>query len=209
VKEAQVKVNNFAMTQRRSSLRAQGAAEKGCEVLRAAELFFVLDPVRKEIPDLQPKRYAQLRSRSQFCLTKCAPPVPGLSRAPRRSASSKQHLSPYTAPGYESARRGGGGWHVLIYLLPAYCLVYAARNESARAGASAAGGRRRSRQAEVAAGGGRGRWRRCSAELAAWGCWRPVCSRQPQAASRKKSAGHRAPGLLSVRSARLTGWHKP
>jgi hypothetical protein len=84
-----------SMIQRRSSLKAQGAAETGCAKV-LAELF-VLGPVRKEIPDLQPKRYAQLRSRSQFCLTKCAPPVLVLSRA-RRSVSSKQHLSPYPAP---------------------------------------------------------------------------------------------------------------
>jgi hypothetical protein len=35
-------------------------------------------------------------------------------------------------------RTSAGCWHVLLYLLPAYCLVYAARNESARTGASAA-----------------------------------------------------------------------
>jgi hypothetical protein len=46
-----------AMTQRRSSPEAQAKArpKKKKEVLR-----FFLGPVRKEIPDLQPKRYAQL-----------------------------------------------------------------------------------------------------------------------------------------------------
>jgi hypothetical protein len=49
-----------------------------------------------------------------------------------------------------------GLWPVQPYLLPAaYCLVHAARNKSARAGATAAGGRH----------GTRHRRRRCSAEL--------------------------------------------
>jgi hypothetical protein len=43
---------------------------------------------------------------------------------------------------------------VLLYLLPAYCFVYAARNESARAGASAASWRQ-AQAAAGAAGGGR------------------------------------------------------
>jgi hypothetical protein len=43
----------------------------------AAELIFSwVMFVRTEIPCLRPKRYAQLRSQSQFCLTKCAPPIP-------------------------------------------------------------------------------------------------------------------------------------
>jgi hypothetical protein len=72
----------------------------------------------------------------------------------------------------------------LLYLLPAaYCLVHAACNKSARAGATAAGGRH----------GTQHRRRRCSAELAADG-----------GASPPSRAAKRVQGTWAAFSARLT-----
>jgi hypothetical protein len=65
-----------AAIQRRSSRKAQGAAKKGCGKAATELIFIWVLFVRTEIPCLRPKRYAQLRSQSQFCLTKCAPPIP-------------------------------------------------------------------------------------------------------------------------------------
>jgi mRNA-degrading endonuclease RelE of RelBE toxin-antitoxin system len=98
--------------QPKGSRRSQKRIQKS-----AAELIFswVLF-VRKETPCLlRPKGYTQLRSQSQFCLTKCAPPIPVLYRA-RRSASSKQRIHPGPRRA-RSARKGGPGMSCCIYFL--------------------------------------------------------------------------------------------
>ena len=82
----------FAPAARRDSKKIQPeGSRRGQKMMRksAVELIFswVLF-VRTEIPCLWPKRYAQLRSQSQFCLTKCAPPIPVLcvcKSSPQRS----------------------------------------------------------------------------------------------------------------------------
>jgi hypothetical protein len=89
-------------------------------------------------------------------------------------------------PGTTPSFRGGAGDLVLsrcciYFLLPAaYCLVHAPCNKSARAGATAAGGRHETRH----------RRRRCSAELAAGGGGASPLEPQKE---------RTAPGLLSVR----------
>jgi hypothetical protein len=62
----------------------------------------------------------EITAQSQFCLTKCDPPIPVLSRA-RCSASSFIKAAPRPRPqGTEAPKapekRGAGGWHVLRYL---------------------------------------------------------------------------------------------
>jgi hypothetical protein len=77
----------FAPEARRDSKKIQPKGPRRGQKRRrksAAELIFswVLF-VRTEIPCLRPKRYAQLKLQTQFCLTKCAPPIPVLYRARR------------------------------------------------------------------------------------------------------------------------------
>jgi hypothetical protein len=101
----------------------------------------------------------------------------------RRRKQSKQQAD----RGLPSPSGGGGAGDLVLsrcciyFLLPtAYCLVHAACNRSARAGAATAGGRH----------GTRHRRRRCSAELAAGGGGASPLEPQKE---------RRAPGLLSVR----------
>jgi hypothetical protein len=58
--------------------RRDSKTKKGCEKVLQSPFFSWILFVRTEIPCLRPKRYAQLRSQSQLCLTKCAPPIPVL-----------------------------------------------------------------------------------------------------------------------------------
>jgi hypothetical protein len=107
----------FALAARRDSKKIQPKGpRRGQKRMRksAAELiFFWVMFVRTEIPCLQPKGYAQLRSQSQFCLAKCAPPIPVLYRA-RRIALNQSNIST-PPPGHESARKGGPGMCCCIY----------------------------------------------------------------------------------------------
>jgi hypothetical protein len=106
-----------AVIQRRSSLKAQGAAKKGCR--KVLQSSFFLGPVRAYINPLPKKRYAQLRSQSQFCLTKCAPPIPHscfVCLYELAAALNQSNISS-PPPGHKSARKGGPGMCCCIYFL--------------------------------------------------------------------------------------------
>jgi hypothetical protein len=67
-----------AVIQRRSSLKAQGVAKKDAE--KCCRAHFFLGPVRayrNPLPAAKKVRAIEIAiAESQFCLTKCAPPIP-------------------------------------------------------------------------------------------------------------------------------------
>jgi hypothetical protein len=112
-----------------------------------------------------------------------------LYRARRSASALTQSNIPTPPPGHEVARKGGPGMCCCImYLLPAaWCLVHAARNKSARAGATAAGARHVMRH----------RRRRCSAKRAQGA--RAAFSARLAAISRRKGHKNANFGLLETK----------
>jgi hypothetical protein len=115
-----------SMIQRRFSLKAQGAAENGCA--KVLQSYFFLEPVRKEIPDLQPNRYAIRAIEITIAILPhkmCSSRSCFVQSSPQRFIKAAPLPPP---PGHRARttrkRKKRGGWHVLRYPLPAYCLVY-------------------------------------------------------------------------------------
>jgi hypothetical protein len=106
--------------QRRTSLKAQGAAKKGCGKVLQSSFFF--RAYRNPLPAAKKVRAIEIAI--EFCLTKCAPPIPVLCVC----TSSPQRLikATYPPPGHETrrgARKGAPKGDLACADVSTSCLV--------------------------------------------------------------------------------------